>query len=285
MFKYFQTTTLILLWCLLISLLWSFAVYYWESRRKSAPKEGVPGKVLLPALVLAPACLTLGFRFFGLNLLFPLHFFASLPRIAAAALVPALVLLLASGLMGNIARSIRFEYAHWSQKVFATVAKSLGEELAIEIEKISTGREKLSKLIKKGASKQLITLGIELIDVQLRGISYIRSVEAKVFERMISERQRIAERIRSVGKGEEAKIRGTLNKDLKGIESEAYRKSQSIKGKAEGESIQIYAKSLKADPKYYEFTRTLEAYKKSLTKGSFILSTDSDFLKLLQKRL
>ncbi len=60
------------------------------------------------------------------------------------------------------------------------------EELAIEIEKISTGREKLSKLIKKGASKQLITLGIELIDVQLRGISYIRSVEAKVFERMIS---------------------------------------------------------------------------------------------------
>ncbi len=161
MFKYFQTTTLILLWCLLISLLWSFAVYYWESRRKSAPKEGVPGKVLLPALVLAPACLTLGFRFFGLNLLFPLHFFASLPRIAAAALVPALVLLLASGLMGNIARSIRFEYAHWSQKVFATVAKSLGGSIPSSIKRLV-----LLKAISQAWSQSLPWMFGELIVVE-----------------------------------------------------------------------------------------------------------------------
>jgi modulator of FtsH protease HflC len=159
------------------------------------------------------------------------------------------------------------------------------EELAIDIEKIHTGRDKLSKLIITEAREQLGKFGIELIDVQLRSISYIRSVETKVYDRMISERQRIAERIRSVGKGEEAKIRGTLNKDLKKIESEAYRKSQIIKGKAEGQSIQIYAKSLKADPKYYKFTRTLEAYKKTMPKGEFILSTESDFLNLLQKNM
>lgn len=159
------------------------------------------------------------------------------------------------------------------------------EEITGELESITVGREKLSEMIHARAKNNLSELGIELIDVQLRRIAYEKSVEEKVYERMISERNRIAEKIRSIGKGEQAKIRGKLNRDLKEIESTAYRQSQEIKGKAEAESIAIYAKSLSQDPNFYEFSRTLDAYKKTLkTKGTVVMSTDSDFLKLMHKR-
>ena len=158
------------------------------------------------------------------------------------------------------------------------------EEISGEIEPIVAGREKLSQQIAKRATEDLLRFGIELIDVQLRRIAYEKSVETKVYERMISERKRIAEKIRSIGKGEEAKIRGKLNKDLKKIESVAYRKSKEIKGKAQNESIGISAASFGRDPGYYQFRRTLDAYKKALPgRTNLILSTDSEFLKLLEK--
>lgn len=158
------------------------------------------------------------------------------------------------------------------------------EKITGEIEPIRLGREKLSQMITEAARKEIKTLGIELIDVLIRRIAYEESVEVKVYDRMISERKRIAEKIRSIGKGEEAKIRGTLNLDLKRIESEAYRTSKEIKGKAEADAIRIYAESLKADPSYFTFIRTLEAYKKAFAKGNanFIVSTDSEFFKMLK---
>ncbi len=159
----------------------------------------------------------------------------------------------------------------------------LEEEIGSEIEAIKVGREALSQMIVKQADKELITLGIKLIDVQLRRISYEQSVEKKVYERMISERQRIAQKIRSIGKGEKAKIEGRITKDLKEIESLAYREAEVIKGKAEAKAAKIYADSLNRDPKFYEFIRTMEAYKNSIKSDSkLILSSDSDFLKFLQ---
>lgn len=165
------------------------------------------------------------------------------------------------------------------------VAAAIEEEITGDIEKISKGREQLSRLIADRARAELLPFGIELIDVQLRRIAYETSVEQKVYERMISERNRIAEKIRSIGKGEEAKIRGTLNRDLKEIESEAFRKGQEIKGVAEGKAANIYAKAMQQDPDYYSFTRTLETYRKAIPqKAHLIMSTDADFLKLLSKR-
>jgi membrane protease subunit HflC len=159
------------------------------------------------------------------------------------------------------------------------------EEITGEIESISKGREQLSNLIVERAGKELEPFGIELIDVQLRRISYEKSVEDKVYDRMISERNRVAEKIRSIGKGEQAKIGGTLNRDLKEIESIAYRKSQEIRGAAEAKNVLIYADAIKQDPDYYAFSRTLEAYRNSVSeKGRLILSTESDFLKYIQKR-
>ena len=109
-------------------------------------------------------------------------------------------------------------------------------------------------------------------------------MESKVFERMISERKRIAERIRSYGKGEHAKIMGKISKDLQKIESEAYKEAQTIRGQGESKAIRIYAGAMNADPKFYEFLRTLEAYTIALPKDTnLILSTDNKFLELLRK--
>lgn len=157
------------------------------------------------------------------------------------------------------------------------------EEIVGEIEVIEVGRERLSEMVAEQARKELLEFGITIVDVQLRRISYEKSVEEKVFTRMISERQRIAEKIRSVGKGEQAKIQGKVSRDLQQIQSEAYRRVQEIEGKAEAEAYRIYAEALGRDPDFYEFVRTLEAYDKALgAQTHFILSTGSDFLRLFK---
>ncbi|MEK7656319.1 MAG: protease modulator HflC [Elusimicrobiota bacterium] len=159
------------------------------------------------------------------------------------------------------------------------------EEVTGEIEPVTVGREALSAIIIEKAKLGLREFGVELIDVQLRRISYESSVEAKVYERMISERQRIAQKIRSVGLGEQSKIQGKINKDLQEIQSEAYRKAQTIRGEGEGKAIRIYAQAMNSDPEFYEFIRTLEAYKKGIPQDStLILSTENKFLELFRKR-
>lgn len=159
------------------------------------------------------------------------------------------------------------------------------EEISGDIESIQVGREKLSDAIHERARAELLSLGIDLIDVQLRRIAYEASVEGKVFSRMISERQRIAEKIRSMGKAEEARIKGKMNRDLKEIESNAYRKSEETRGRADAEAMAIYADSLGKNPEYYTFLRTLEAYRKSFAdKGELIMSTSSEFLSFLKQK-
>ncbi len=158
------------------------------------------------------------------------------------------------------------------------------EEITGEIEKIETGREQLSAMIVQKVKPELEPLGIQIIDVQLKRISYEASVQQKVYSRMISERQRIAEKIRSFGKGERAKIEGKTDRDLARIQSEAYRKVQEIKGRAEAKATAIYANSLGRDPGFYRFTRSLEAYKKSIKDDSnLLLSTDSKFFQVLDR--
>lgn len=159
------------------------------------------------------------------------------------------------------------------------------EEVVGEIDAVEVGRESLSGMIIERGKAGLKEFGIELIDVQLRHISYEASVEAKVYERMISERQRIAQKIRSVGLGERSKIQGKISKDLQKIESEAYRQAQQIQGEADAKAIGIYAQAMNADSSFYEFVRTLEAYKKGIPPGTkMILSTENRFLDMLRKR-
>lgn len=158
------------------------------------------------------------------------------------------------------------------------------DEISGEIEPIEIGREQLSRLVVEAADKELSQFGIKLVDVQLRRISYEKSVEAKVYDRMISERQRVAQKIRSMGQGERAKIEGRMTRDLRTIESDGYRRAQEIRGEAEAKAAAIFAKTLSKDPSFFEFSRSMEAYERTFKgKDRFILSSDSEFLKYFKQ--
>jgi len=106
---------------------------------------------------------------------------------------------------------------------------------------VELGRDKITRLILERVSHVVPDYGIELVDVQIQRINYIESVQAKVFDRMISERKRIADRHRSEGQGKSAEVRGKKERELKVIESEAYRKTQEIMGRGDAEATSIYA--------------------------------------------
>jgi len=148
---------------------------------------------------------------------------------------------------------------------------------------ISTGRDKITMGIMEQAIPKMAKFGIELVDVKIKRINYVEEVRKSVYGRMIAERKQIAEKFRSEGQGEARKILGDKERDLKLITSEAYRKAQEIKGKADAESTKLYAKAYGVDPEFYSFIRTLEIYNESLDKeSSLVLSTDSEFFKYLK---
>ncbi|MHC4353342.1 MAG: protease modulator HflC [Planctomycetota bacterium] len=148
---------------------------------------------------------------------------------------------------------------------------------------ITGGRDELIRSILENSSQVTPNFGIELVDVQFKRINYVEEVQTKVYERMISERQRIAERSRSEGQGRSAEIRGQKEKELKAIESEAYKQAEEIRGDADAEATAIYAGAYNRDPDFYQFMKTLETYRKSLNQDvTLILSSDSEFLKYLK---
>ncbi|MEX2580054.1 MAG: protease modulator HflC [Verrucomicrobiales bacterium] len=150
---------------------------------------------------------------------------------------------------------------------------------------ISRGRSELEKEILTTAQAKLHEFGIELLDVRFKRINYNESVQERIFERMISERQQIAERFRSEGAGEAAKILGDMEKELRTIESEAYKTVEITKGEADAEATTIYADAFgKSDEaaEFYEFVRTLELYGAVMADSTVVLSTDSDLFKYLK---
>lgn len=145
------------------------------------------------------------------------------------------------------------------------------------------GRDKLTELMVKRARQNVKNLGIELIDIRVKRINYVREVEQKVFERMISERRRIAARFRSEGDGASAKIRGEKERELDRIQSEAYRQAQEIMGRADAEAAAVYAASYGQDAEFYSFLQTLETYKQTMRQNSSLLmTTESDFFRYLK---
>jgi membrane protease subunit HflC len=149
---------------------------------------------------------------------------------------------------------------------------------------IAMGRNRITRAILEMSRPIVAEFGIELVDVQIRRVNYVTEVQQKVFDRMISERRRIAERSRSEGQGKAAEIRGQKERELKGIQSEAYRKAQELMGKADGEATRIYAEAYGRDPELYQFLKTMETYRKTLAADTtLILSTDGEFFKFLKQ--
>jgi len=149
--------------------------------------------------------------------------------------------------------------------------------------KVSSGRGGIAKIILDKASKITPEFGIELVDVRFKRINYVDSVQQKVFERMISERKRIAERSRSEGQGRAAEIRGQKERDVLGASSSGYKTAQEVKGIADAKATSIYARAYGRDPDLYKFLKSMETLSGSLDEKTWlILSTNSELLKFLK---
>jgi len=154
----------------------------------------------------------------------------------------------------------------------------------VEVEKLKFGRDKISAMIHETASKITPQYGIELVDVLFKRVNYIDTVQRKVFDRMISERKRIAAEKRSLGEGQKAEIMGKVERELKQIISTANRTAEEIKGEADAEAAKIYADAYNQDPEFYSFIKSLESYKVAVGQNtSLVISSDSEFYKFFQK--
>ncbi len=153
--------------------------------------------------------------------------------------------------------------------------------------KIKGSRKQITQNVVTSVEKKLkdLDLGVSVVDFRFKRIDYNKEVEEKVFQRMISEQQRIAEKYLAIGQGEKERIMGMIEQRKKEILSKAYRESQTIRGKADGEATNIYASAYDQSPQsrsFYSFTRTLTAYQTALdSTTTLLLSTDNEFLKVL----
>jgi membrane protease subunit HflC len=154
-------------------------------------------------------------------------------------------------------------------------------------QKATRGRMALQQDILNAAAPKLTDLGIELLDVRIKRVNYNQNVVGNIYQRMISERQQIAQRFRSEGEGEAARINGRRGRDLRKVESEAYKKVQELQGEADAEASRIYAEAYNQSPEardFYGFLKTLDTYQTILGKQtSMILSTDSELFELLER--
>ncbi len=159
------------------------------------------------------------------------------------------------------------------------------EDAVIEADslKIELGRTAITREILKLVQKKVPQYGIEVLDIRIKQVNYIAEVRQKVYDRMVSERKRIAQLYRSQGQGKRAEITGQMGKELQRITSEAYRKAQQIEGDADAKATDIYARAFSKDPDFYSFLQTLDTYRKTIDSTStLILSTDSEYLKYLK---
>ncbi len=175
------------------------------------------------------------------------------------------------------------EVVRSSNRSFQATEELEGIGAAEAMAKISAGRSKIAQIVLEKAAKITPEFGIELVDVRFKRINYVETVQQKVFERMISERKRIAERSRSEGQGRAAEIRGEKERDVLAASSVGYRSAQELKGEADGKATAIYASAYNKDPEFYQFWKTMETLDASLdVNTSLILTTDSEMMRYLK---
>ena len=151
---------------------------------------------------------------------------------------------------------------------------------------VEFGRLKIEEEIKAAATQKLAEFGIAVLDFRIKRVNYNPDVLDRIYQRMISERLQIAQRFRSEGEGQSARIAGQRERDLNEIQSNAYRRVQEIRGEADAKATEIYARAYTQNSQaaeFYAFLKTLETYHKIFSKDStLVLSTDSDIFALLK---
>ena len=196
--------------------------------------------------------------------------------------------ILGSEARNSVARHELIEIIRTTKDRVPAVDASLGHDAqaVITLVPIEKGRSMIEREIFLAAAGKLTDFGIELMDVRFKRINYNENVLEKIYDRMTSERTQIANRFRSEGEGEAETILGGMGRELRQIESEAYKKIQEIKGRADARATEIYAGAYNKSPEavaLYEFTQSLETYRTALgAETTLILSTDSDLFRFLK---
>jgi membrane protease subunit HflC len=168
-----------------------------------------------------------------------------------------------------------------------TPVSSESEVISDSLATIYVGRERIQQEILASANKQTADLGIEILDFRFKRINYVQEVQDQVYERMKSERFRIADKFRSEGQGEASRINGEKERELKSIQSSAFRDAELIKGKADATAALIYAQAYNQSSQsrnLYNFLKSMETFEKTFdNKTSIFISTDSELYKYLKK--
>ena len=178
------------------------------------------------------------------------------------------------------------EVVRSSNREFAADAEAVeGDEAEIFME-ITAGRGQITREILKAASERTRDLGIELLDLRFKRIMYVEEVRVKVYDRMITERKRVADKFRSEGQGEASRILGEKERELKRITSGAFKTSEQIRGKADAVATSVYARAYDRSAEtreFYGFLKTMETYESTFDRDDWlILSSDSEFYKYLK---
>lgn len=168
-----------------------------------------------------------------------------------------------------------------------TLAGAAGESTLGVLRPIRVGRLQIEQGIFRAAQPKLAEFGIELLDVRFKRINYNQQVLERIYQRMISERLQIAQRFRSEGEGEAARINGKKERDINEIESAAYKRVQEIHGEADAKATEIYALAYTQKPEaaeFFKFSKSMETYRKILNgDATIVLSTNSDLFELLKR--
>lgn len=164
--------------------------------------------------------------------------------------------------------------------VYSELRRELGTHDMVEI--ITQNREEIMDVVTKASNEATLSYGISVIDVRIRRVDLPSENEESIYARMEAERKRQANKFRSEGSEEAQKIRAATDRDKTIILADAYKEAEKIRGEGDAKAVQIYARSYSSDPKFYEFVRTLDAYKKVVDdKTTLVLPSDSKLFKLL----
>lgn len=164
--------------------------------------------------------------------------------------------------------------------VYSELRRELGTHDMVEI--ITQNREEIMDVVTKASNEATLSYGVSVVDVRIRRVDLPSQNEESIYARMEAERKRQANKFRSEGEEEAQKIRAATDRDKTIILADAYKEAEKIRGEGDAKAVQIYARSYSADPKFYEFVRTLDAYKKVVDdKTTLVLPSGSKLFKLL----
>ena len=179
----------------------------------------------------------------------------------------------------NIINEIKVDEQSGAKDDAQELNELLTETSANEV--VTKGRSELCRLMTVEANKLVPEYGIDLIDIVPRQIKYSDELTESVYNRMIKDRNQVAQAYRSLGEGKKAEWLGKLESDKRTIASEAYRKSEEIKGNADAEAAAIYAAAYNKDPEFYAFWKSMESYKNNLKDYPATYSTNMDYFKYM----